>query len=124
MQLIDYKPILSKGYQCILHVHTVSEEATVKDILTSEEKNEKGEIVVKQKPQFCRSFSKITCRIQTRIPIAVEKHDLMPQLGRFTLRDEGRTIAVGKILKYKPAKDILLPGALPGVGASKEEQKV
>jgi hypothetical protein len=27
----------------------------------------------------------------------------MPQLGRFTLRDEGRTIAVGKVLKYKPA---------------------
>jgi hypothetical protein len=25
-------------------------------------------------------------------------------LGRFTLRDEGRTIAVGKILKYKPHK--------------------
>jgi translation elongation factor EF-1alpha len=25
-------------------------------------------------------------------------------MGRFTLRDEGKTIAVGKILKYKPAK--------------------
>jgi len=25
----------------------------------------------------------------------------MPQLGRFTLRDEGRTIATGKILKIK-----------------------
>jgi hypothetical protein len=29
----------------------------------------------------------------------------MPQLGRFTIRDEGRTIAVGKVLRYKPAKD-------------------
>jgi hypothetical protein len=25
-------------------------------------------------------------------------------MGRFTLRDEGKTIAVGKILKYKPVK--------------------
>ena len=25
-------------------------------------------------------------------------------MGRFTLRDEGKTIAVGKVLKYKPAK--------------------
>lgn len=24
-------------------------------------------------------------------------------MGRFTLRDEGKTIAIGKILKYKPA---------------------
>jgi hypothetical protein len=23
-------------------------------------------------------------------------------MGRFTLRDEGRTICVGKVLKYKP----------------------
>ena len=25
-------------------------------------------------------------------------------MGRFTLRDEGKTIALGKIVKYKPAK--------------------
>ena len=25
-------------------------------------------------------------------------------MGRFTLRDEGRTIAIGRILKYKPAQ--------------------
>jgi hypothetical protein len=25
-------------------------------------------------------------------------------MGRFTLRDEGRTIALGKVLKYKPVK--------------------
>jgi hypothetical protein len=25
-------------------------------------------------------------------------------MGRFTLRDEGKTIAVGKVLKYKPVK--------------------
>jgi hypothetical protein len=25
-------------------------------------------------------------------------------MGRFTLRDEGKTIALGKILKYKPVK--------------------
>lgn len=25
-------------------------------------------------------------------------------MGRFTLRDEGKTIALGKVLKYKPVK--------------------
>jgi hypothetical protein len=43
-------------------------------------------------------------RISTRLPLAMEKFEVLPQLGRFTLRDEGRTIAVGKILKYKPHK--------------------
>lgn len=104
LELLSYKPILSKGYQCILHVHTVADEATVKDIMVAYEKNEKGDVIEKQKPQFTKSFSRIICRIQTRVPIPIEKHDTIPQMGRFTLRDEGKTIALGKILKYKPVK--------------------
>ena len=41
----------------------------------------------------------------------------MAQLGRFTLRDEGKTIAVGKVLKYKPASN-----AVTAVAASKKEE--
>lgn len=104
LELLSYKPILSKGYQCILHIHTVADEATVKDIIVAYEKNEKGEIIEKHKPQFTKSYSKIICRIQTRVPIPLEKHDFLVQMGRFTLRDEGKTIAVGKVLKYKPVK--------------------
>jgi len=33
----------------------------------------------------------------------MEKYATLPQLGRFTLRDEGKTIGVGQIVKYKPA---------------------
>ena len=120
LQLIDYKPIMSKGYQCILHIHTVSDEATIKEILVSYEKNDKGDIIEKQKPQFAKSFNRIICRIQTRIPIPLEKSETMPQLGRFTLRDEGRTIAVGKVLKYKPSGSI---GGAAGPGGKKEETK-
>lgn len=50
LELLSYKPILSKGYQCILHIHTVAEEATIKDIMVSYETNEKQELVEKQKP--------------------------------------------------------------------------
>jgi peptide chain release factor subunit 3 len=103
-QLLSYKPILSKGYQFILHIHTVAEEAVVKDIMVSYEKNDRGETVEKQKPQFTMSFAKIICRIQTRIPICLEKYESIPQMGRFTMRDEGMTIASGKVLKYKPVK--------------------
>jgi hypothetical protein len=49
------------------------------------------------------------CRVQTRIPIPIEKFDNLEMLGRFTVRDEGKTIAVGKILKYKPMKVQVLP---------------
>lgn len=35
--------------------------------------------------------------------ICAETFEHVPQLGRFTLRDEGKTIAIGKILKIKRA---------------------
>lgn len=82
----------------------------------SYEKNEKSEIIEKLRPQFTKSFAKITCRIQTRIPIALEKSDTMKHLGRFTLRDEGRTIALGVVVKYKPAR------VMPQVAAVSEDQ--
>jgi translation elongation factor EF-1alpha len=35
--------------------------------------------------------------IETTAPVCVERFADYPQLGRFTLRDEGRTIAIGKV---------------------------
>jgi Elongation factor Tu C-terminal domain len=97
----------------------------VKEIITSFEKNEKGDTIEKQKPQYAKSFAKIICRIQTRIPIPLEKSDVLPQLGRFTLRDEGKTIAVGKVLRYKPAKEgvPVATASKPSAGSSNEESK-
>lgn len=63
LELISYKPILSKGYQCILHIHTVADDATVKEIIVSHDKNDRGDIVEKHNPQFAKSYSKIICRI-------------------------------------------------------------
>ena len=47
----------------MLHIHTVADEATIKDIMISYEKNDKGEIIEKIKPQFALQHSKIICRI-------------------------------------------------------------
>ena len=44
----------------------------------------------------------VTCVIETEQVVTVEPFDLCPQLGRFTLRDEGKTIGIGKVLDLKP----------------------
>ena len=41
----------------------------------------------------------VIARIQVEKPICAELFENVPQLGRFTLRDEGRTIAIGKVIK-------------------------
>jgi len=43
-------------------------------------------------------------RIKTRSLMTLETFDDQPALGRFTLRDQGTTIAIGKVLKLAIAK--------------------
>lgn len=49
--------------------------------------------------KYVKSGAVIIARITMEKPICVEQFDVVPQLGRFTLRDEGRTIAIGKVIK-------------------------
>lgn len=88
----------------------------MKDILEATEKQTNGEMLTRKAPKYVKSFAKLLVRIQVKNPIALEKYDTLPQLGRFTLRDEGRTIAVGRVTKYKPHKvdaSIVVAGAQP-----------
>lgn len=78
LELLKYKPIFSKGYQFILHLHTVAEEASVKELILVHERTDKGELVEKAKAQFAQSFARVICRIQTRVPVALEKADVLP----------------------------------------------
>lgn len=49
--------------------------------------------------KFVKSNSVAIVQLAVEKPICVELFSDVPQLGRFTLRDEGRTIAIGKIIK-------------------------
>jgi peptide chain release factor subunit 3 len=37
--------------------------------------------------------------IETSAPICIERFEDYKMLGRFTLRDEGKTVAIGKVVK-------------------------
>jgi len=102
LQLLEYKPIISKGYTCMMHIHTFSDEIVIQEIDETVTKLAKGEDIVKKRPAFATSGQKMICRIAPKNPLCLEKFETMAQLGRFTLRDEGQTICVGKVLKYKP----------------------
>ena len=49
--------------------------------------------------KFVKSGAVAIVQLAVEKPICVELFSDVPQLGRFTLRDEGRTIAIGKIIK-------------------------
>lgn len=102
LELLDYKPIFTKGYNCMMHLHTFAEDIQVKDLIWSEEKNPAGELVKTECPKFVRSNVRVRARLTCHMPVPLEKFEVAPQLGQFTLRDEGKTIATGSILRYKP----------------------
>jgi len=116
-------PVLTAGSSFMMHLHTYSDMVDIQSIEWTIEKDQStGEMVKKEKPKFARSGSKVMVRIRTKLPVPVEKEDVLGPLGRFTLRDEGKTVSLGKITKFLPyRKDG--QAARPTRAAGKEETK-
>ena len=101
VNMLKHKPIISPGYQCVLHLHTLAEECTITKLIGV--KGPKDEDFKEVK--FAREEDVVKCVITTKSVIAAEKYSVRRQLGRFTLRDEGKTIAIGTVQKYMPVKE-------------------
>jgi len=103
LAILDSKNIITAGYSAVLHVHTTSEEITLAALLHYYDK--KTGKKSKKPPQFAKRGQKVVAVIETTAPICIEKFDDRPALGRFTLRDEGRTVAIGKVTKLIESGD-------------------
>ncbi|KAF1999241.1 hypothetical protein P154DRAFT_523454 [Amniculicola lignicola CBS 123094] len=98
--LLELKSILSAGFNCVLHVHAAQEEVTFTHLLHKLEKGTGRKS--KKAPGFATKGMSIIARLEVTGAagaICVERFEDYPQLGRFTLRDQGQTIAIGKITK-------------------------
>lgn len=100
ISIVELKSILSAGFNCVIHVHAATEEVTFAALLHKLEP--KTGRKSKKPPAFAAKGQNIIARLQVTSgggKICVERFEDYPQLGRFTLRDQGQTIAVGKITK-------------------------
>ncbi|KAM0747560.1 hypothetical protein T439DRAFT_336500 [Meredithblackwellia eburnea MCA 4105] len=95
--ILDHKNIITAGYGAVMHVHTAAEEVSLTALLHYFDK--KTGRKSKRPPQFAKKGQKVIALLETTAPICIEKFDDHPQLGRFTLRDEGKTVAIGKVVK-------------------------
>ncbi|KDQ64468.1 hypothetical protein JAAARDRAFT_28098 [Jaapia argillacea MUCL 33604] len=97
LAILDHKNIICAGYSAVMHCHTLAEEVTLSALLHYFDKATGRKS--KKPPQFAKRGQKIVALLETAQPICVERFADYPQLGRFTLRDEGKTIAIGKVTK-------------------------
>ena len=97
IQIVEYPSIICAGYNSMLHAHTAKEECVLAELLHKIDKKTKRKS--KKPPQFMRQGDVAIARIELSRVMCMEAFADYPQLGRFTLRDEGRTVAIGKVLK-------------------------
>uniref|UniRef100_A0A672GDV0 G1 to S phase transition 1 n=1 Tax=Salarias fasciatus TaxID=181472 RepID=A0A672GDV0_SALFA len=101
--IIEHKSIICPGYNAVLHIHTCIEEVQITALicLVDKKTGEKS----KTRPRFVKQDQVCIARLRAAGVICLETFKDFPQMGRFTLRDEGKTIAIGKVLKLVPEKD-------------------
>lgn len=92
--------IMTAGFQAMFHAHTCEEECSILKIF--ETTNAKGQVV--KGARFASVGMTCVCMIELAQTVPVETYEKYPFLGRFTLRTEGKTIAIGKINKLPPKK--------------------
>lgn len=96
------RPVMTAGYVAVMHAHTASEECEILKLY------ETMVIQTKKKdmnPQFARPDSVVVCSIKLARPTALDTFQSSQQLGRFTLRVDGRTIAIGKITELPKSSE-------------------
>jgi peptide chain release factor subunit 3 len=91
--------IIADGFICMLHFHTCIEECSI-SIKCEIDRKTKAE----KKVKFVRSQTRMKAFVKTKNILCGEKYENFNSLGRFSMRYEGSTIAIGKILKIKPYK--------------------
>ncbi|KZT72492.1 hypothetical protein DAEQUDRAFT_685440 [Daedalea quercina L-15889] len=97
LAILDHRNIICAGYSAVMHIHTLAEEVTLSALLHYFDKATGRKS--RKPPQFAKRGQKVVALIETAQPVCVERFVDYPQLGRFTLRDEGKTVAIGKITK-------------------------
>ncbi|KAK6163379.1 hypothetical protein DH2020_000243 [Rehmannia glutinosa] len=91
------------GYKAVLHIHAVVEECEIVELI--QQIDPKTRKPMKKKPLFVKKGALVVCRVQVNNMICIEKFSDFAQLGRFTLRTEGKTVAVGKVTNLHAATD-------------------
>lgn len=102
LMILEHKSIICAGYSAVIHIHSAVEECKVSKLLAELDKKGKA----KQKnPKFVKPGMRCLVQLKTSQPICIEPYDVFPQLGRFMIRDEGKTIAVGTVARLLTDRD-------------------
>ncbi len=90
---------IAAGYTPVLHVHTAT--VPVRFLALEKKIDPRTGATIEDNPAFIKQGDAALVRFKPLKPVVIEKYSEIPQLGRFAIRDSGRTIAAGTVVDIK-----------------------
>ena len=106
--IIFHPTALAAGYTPVIHAHTAQQACTFTKLI-SKISSKTGK-VVQDNPDFIKQGDAAMIELLPLKPLVIEKYSEFPQLGRFAVRDGGRTVAVGVVKEIK-TKEVTIKGS-------------
>ncbi len=98
--IVLYHPTaIAAGYTPVLHIHTAAVPVRFEELISKIDPRTGA--VMEEKPSFIKQGDAALVRFRPLKPVVVESYSEIPQLGRFAIRDSGRTVAAGTIVEVK-----------------------
>jgi elongation factor 1-alpha len=100
---VIYHPTsIAVGYTPVMHIHTATVATKFEEI--QKKLDIRTGATIEENPKFIKQGDAAIVKLRPIRPVIVEKYSEFPALGRFAIRDMGRTIAAGVVLDVEPAK--------------------
>ncbi|MEM0131106.1 MAG: translation elongation factor EF-1 subunit alpha [Saccharolobus sp.] len=100
--VIWHPTALANGYTPVVHVHTASIACRISELVSKLDPRTGQE--AEKNPQFLKQGDVAIVKFKPIKQLCVEKYNEFPPLGRFAMRDMGKTVGVGIIIDVKPSK--------------------
>jgi len=91
--VIWHPTALAQGYCPVVHSHTA--QVAAKFVAIVKKLDQKTGAVIEDSPKFLKKNESAIVELQPIKKMCLEKYNDFPEMGRFAVRDMGRTVAVG-----------------------------
>ncbi len=100
--VIWHPTVIAQGYTPVVHAHTAQVAARFTELI--KKLDQKTGAVIEDNPKFLKRNESAIVKLQPIKKLCIEKYEEFPELGRFAVRDMGRTACVGIVRDLVPGE--------------------
>lgn len=101
--VIWHPTVIAQGYTPVVHAHTAQVAAKFTELI--KKLDQKTGAVIEDNPKFLKRNEAAIVKLQPIKKLCIEKYEDFPELGRFAVRDMGRTACVGIVKDLVPGEE-------------------